>query len=237
MATSDPFAFLQGGPGSPAHKADSAAPSESADPFGSIFSKATTPAEDAGQGSPESAGDAFSFLTSGGVHNATSSPSLTAPAHKDGWSFKNKVGDIWNSDENPLEKTWDTINTPLIDKSDIGEQDRHGIVGGLEDFASGMSSPLTVGLTIATMGSGPLLESLGLNVAKMAAPEVINAAKMVGKLASAGFTVGMIKSVADQVPEFTKYLQDGDTDRALESFVNLGLTGTMAGLGAAHTAS
>ena len=63
------------------------------------------------------------------------------PSDRPGWSFANKVGDIWNSDESTLGKVWDTANTPLVDLHRDGAT---GIESGLENLASGLTSPLSM---------------------------------------------------------------------------------------------
>lgn len=151
-----------------------------------------------------------------------------------GWEFANKVGDIWNSDENVAGKVWDTLNTPLVD---LKRQGAKGVEAGAEEFASGLTSPLSAGLSIVTAGAGGLLENLGIDVAKMAGPELVGAAKTAGKLASAGFTALQLKGIADQSPEFVQAIRNGDTQKALELGTSMVLQGGTAALGAKHTLS
>jgi len=151
-----------------------------------------------------------------------------------GWEFANKVHDIWNSDEGALEKLWDTANTPLID---LKRNNAKGVEAGVENFLSGLTSPLSVGLTLATAGTGGLLESMGFDLGKMAAPEVISAAKTAGKLASAGFTALQLKGIVDESPSFVQAVRNGDTQKALEIGTDILLQGGTAALGAKHTFS
>ena len=137
-----------------------------------------------------------------------------------------------NSDESWLGKTWDWANKPLVDLKRDGAT---GVEAGVEDVASGFTSPLSIALTAATFGAGPLLESLGLNLAKMAAPELLSAAKTAGKLASVGFTAMQLKGVADASPAFTQAIMNGDTDKALEIGTTMLAQGGLAALGTKHS--
>ena len=139
------------------------------------------------------------------------------------------TGSTSDPNEGIIGKSWDWLNKPLLDLHRDGAT---GVEAGVEDFASGLTSPLTIGLTIATAGAGGLLEGLGLDVAKMAAPEVIAAARTVGKVAAAGFTAMQLKSIADESPSFVQAIKNGDTQRALELGTNMLLQGGVAVIGA-----
>lgn len=166
------------------------------------------------------------------IMGGTTPPAPAASAPDEG--FSDKVRDIWNSDEGTLSKVWDTANTPMVNLRRDGAT---GVEAGVEDFATGMATPLSAGLTVATMGAGGLLGNMGIDLAKMAGPEVVKAAQTAGKLAAVGFTAQQIKGIADEVPSFTQAVQNGDTNKALEIGTNALLSAGMAGLGAKHAAS
>lgn len=71
-----------------------------------------------------------------------------------------------------LHQTWDFLNKPLIE--DLGApaqiQGGSGVLGGIErggyQVLSGLTSPLSLILTIGTLGTGGFLESAGANVLK-----------------------------------------------------------------------
>ena len=129
-----------------------------------------------------------------------------------------------------LGKSWDFLNKPLLN---LHREGATGVEAGAEEFASGLTSPLNVALTIGTMGAGPLLESLGVKLAGEAAIPVI---KTVGRLAKAGFTGQMVYGLAQEYPQFQVALKNGDTDRALEVGTKLALGGALAFHGAREVA-
>ena len=136
-----------------------------------------------------------------------------------------------NSDQPWYSRTWDWLNHPLVDLKRNGAT---GVEAGAEDFASGFTSPLSIGLTVATLGAAPLLENIGLNVGRLAAPELLSAAKTAGKLAAVGFTGLQLKGIADQSPSFVQAVKNGDTDKALEIGTQMVLSGAVAGLAVKH---
>jgi len=208
--------------------ATSVAPSTSGDIFDQAASSATTP-----HASTSTHADIFD-------HAASLSDTPSAAPTQPGDIFDQAAGTSTSAQSTPsnadqpwYSRAWDWLNTPTVD---LKRQGATGIEAGAEDFASGFTSPLSVGLALATLGTAPLLESIGLDLAKMAAPEVLGAAKTVGKLASAGFTAVQLKGIADESPHFVQAVKSGDTQKALEIGTNMLLTGGLAGLGAAHTA-
>jgi hypothetical protein len=129
-----------------------------------------------------------------------------------------------------LGKSWNFLNEPLLN---LHREGATGIEAGAEDFASSLTSPLNVALTLGTMGAGPLLESLGVKLVGEAALPVI---KTIGKLAKAGFTSQMVYGLAQEYPQFQVALKNGDTDKALEVGTKLALGGALAFHGAREVA-
>ena len=129
-----------------------------------------------------------------------------------------------------LGKSWNWLNEPLLN---LHREGATGIEAGAEDFASGLTSPLNIGLTLGTMGAGPLLESLGVKLAGEAAIPVI---KTIGRLAKAGFTTQMVYGLASEYPELQTAIKNGDSDRALELGTKLALGGALAVHGAREVA-
>lgn len=129
-----------------------------------------------------------------------------------------------------LGKSWSFLNEPLLN---LRREGATGIEAGVEDFAGGLTSPLSIGLAIGTLGTGPLLESLGIKLAGEAAAPVISA---IGKLAKVGFTGQQIYGLAQEYAQFQAALKNGDTDKALEIGTKLALGGALAFHGARETA-
>lgn len=136
-----------------------------------------------------------------------------------------------NSDQPWYSRAWDALNNPLLD---LKREGASGVEAGIEDFASSFTSPLNVGLTLASFGAAPLLESLGISLAGATAPKAIKAIQAISKVAEVGFTADMLKGIADQSPEFVKAIKNGDTDKALEIGTTMALSGGMAGLAIKH---
>jgi hypothetical protein len=80
----------------------------------------------------------------------------------------------------------------------------------------------------ASKPAGGLLDSIGIDLAKMAVPEVVAAAKAVGKIAAAGITAAQLKGIADESPTFVQAVKNGDTQKALELGTNMLLQGGVA---------
>jgi hypothetical protein len=101
-----------------------------------------------------------------------------------------------NKDETPwYKKAWDVANTPLTTYLGIPEH-REGAGGferGVENILSGFTSPLSIGLTLATFGTGGLIESAGATALKEAGLSAVEIAQ-----ASKGAEVALEASKAGQ---------------------------------------
>jgi hypothetical protein len=173
----------------------------------------------------------------------TTKPTITAPATQ---SAANPLDSIWqkpsesvppatigqaaDSNEGIIGKTWDWLNKPLVD---LHRQGAGGLESGVEDVASGFTSPLSLGLAAATFGSadaleavgGPILRALGVSAAKV--PLVVNGAKT---LMDAGFTGLQVKGLVQTSPRFLDALKDGDYEEAKRLGVNLLAGGALTAL-------
>ncbi len=125
-----------------------------------------------------------------------------------------------------------------------------GIERGAEKFASGLLSPLSLGLMLVTGGLGSIAEAgaatageeaatgFGANVLSKLAPEtaakVATASGTISKLANFGFTSQQIIALADKAPQFSDAIKAGDTDKALELGTSLLLEGAAAHLSTSH---
>src|SRR6266481_9875561 len=147
MQQTDPFASYGGA----ALDTATPPPKESADPFaqygGAIFDRA-------GQSAPRpiprtQEQDPFSAY-GGAVHD---SGSQTRTAQTGDQSQASDTNAPW------YEKTWDWANKPLID---LHRQGATGFEAGAEDVLSGLTSPLSISLTVGTLGSGTALRALGI---------------------------------------------------------------------------
>jgi hypothetical protein len=69
-----------------------------------------------------------------------------------------------DSGQSFIGKAWDWANTPLIN---LNKDNQSGFIGGAEDVLSGLTSPLSIGLTLATFGGGAALRGLGLAAEEM----------------------------------------------------------------------
>jgi GGDEF domain-containing protein len=125
---------------------------------------------------------------------------------------------------------------------------------GVEKFASGLVSPLSLGLMLVTGGLGGLAEAgtatageeaalslsgrVGAQVLKGLTPEVAakvaTASGVISKLANLGFTAQQINNLADRVPQFGDAIRSGDSDRAIELGTTMLLEGTAAKLSTSH---
>src|SRR5208282_5212758 len=118
-------------------------------------------------------------------------------------------------------KSWEWLNSPLYDLHKWGTRTgagafEKGLETGLEDIGSGFTSPLQIGLTLATFGGGAVEEAgisalRAIGVSKTAAPIVASTAKA---LMTAGFTAQMLGGLVTQVPQFLDALKDGDVENA-----------------------
>src|SRR5258708_5657844 len=103
-------------------------------------------------------------------------------------------------------RAWDWANTPLWN---LNPENKGGFVGGLEDVGSGLTSPLSIGLTLGTFGAGPALRALGL-VGK----EIPVALQGMRTLVEAGFTGQQIYGAIHESPRLLDALKYGDYESA-----------------------
>ena len=183
-------------------------------------------------------------ISSGGPESDSAQAPAMPTADK---TYLGKINDIWGSDENFLEKLYDTANTNVLDLRGVGEKNPDadtgigwGALHGVEDLASGFTSPLQLGLMLGTAGAGSLIEKLGVTAVTegtRGAQIAYNTAKVAGKLVNAGFTVQMLHSAIDAYPQMSKYFEDGDYGKAMELGVQF-VAGAAGGLlSAGHLAS
>jgi hypothetical protein len=99
-------------------------------------------------------------------------------------------------------KTWDWANKPLVDLHRTGAG---GFESGAEDVASGFTSPLSIALTVGTLGSGAALRALGVGAKEL--PLVIRGAKA---LLSGGLTATQVAQVVQESPRVLDALKEGD---------------------------
>jgi hypothetical protein len=159
-----------------------------------------------------------------------------------------------NEDEPWYSKTWDWMNKPLWDLHQYGTRTgagsfERGIESGAEDLISGLSSPLSIALTIGTLGEGTLAkvgmtgaaEALGaapatllraVGVSREAAPFV---AKGIKSLIGMGFTAQNLQGFITQSPKFLDALREGDYETAARLGTSLVATGGLTLLGAHQT--
>lgn len=135
-----------------------------------------------------------------------------------------------------LPETWSEQETP--DESEF-KKVRIGAEKAVTGFASGLTTPLNLGLMIATGGLGSLAEGLGAEglaaVAPELAPKVANAARVAAKLTNSAFTAEQIWNVSQKaVPEFYLAAKNGNTEQAAEALTSALLGGAAAAMSTAH---
>lgn len=123
--------------------------------------------------------------------------------------------------ESWLGHAWDWANKPLWN---LNSENKGGFTGGVEDVASGFTSPLSIGLTVGTLGSGWGLRALG--VAGSELPVVVQGLKT---LVSAGFTAQQAVGAIQTSPRVLDALKTGDYDEAKRLAVHVA-----AGFGGAY---
>lgn len=147
------------------------------------------------------------------------------------------------------------LNRPVQTYFGLGKyrQGATGIEKGAEEFASGLLSPLSLGLMAVTGGLGGLAEAgateapiageglftqAGRSVLSKMAPEtaakVATSARVVSKLANVGFTGQQIYNTMQSVPRVSDAIRAGDTDAALEEATQALLGGGLAVASAKH---
>jgi hypothetical protein len=121
-------------------------------------------------------------------------------------------------------KSWDWLNKPLFD---LHREGATGFEAGAEDVLSGLTSPLSIGLTVGTLGSGTALRALGV-----AAKELPVALQGLKFLTEAGFTAQQAYGVIQESPRVLDALKGGDyeTAKRLSVHVLANLGGTALGV-------
>jgi hypothetical protein len=155
-------------------------------------------------------------------------------------------------EEKPLswtDATWEQRATKPLTETLLGLPETYsregagpieaGVEKGVTGFATGLTSPLNLGLMIATGGLGSLAEGLGAEgitaVAPELAPKVANAARVAAKLTNAGFTGEQLWNISQKsVPQFYVAAKNGDTEGAAEALTGALLGGAAAAMSTAH---
>lgn len=207
----DPFAEFR----AQAPSAPIASASASTDPFAEFrpapaLAAASAPATTPTFAPQKTANDPFAEFRSEGINN---------PTTKTGTSPENEPEEAatWYG------KTWDWLNKPMLDLHRAGAG---GFESGVEDVLSGLTSPLSAGLALGTLGTGPLLEALGIGAREL--PVALQAAR---SLVDAGFTVQQVHGLVQQSPQFLDALKYGDYETAKRLGVNMLAGGAFAALG------
>jgi len=170
------------------------------------------------------------------VEKYSTNPVLTQDEVKYGQKSPDQM-----EDEPWYSKSWEWLNSPLYDLHKWGTREgagafEKGLETGLEDIGSGFTSPLQIGLTLATFGGGAVEEAgvsilRSIGVSKLAAPIVATGAKA---LMTAGFTAQMVGGMITQSPQLLDALKDGDTENAVRLATNLAASGIFLREGLKH---
>lgn len=191
------------------------------------------------------------------VSSSSASPPLSwdsFPIDSSGTSTKAAVAPDWEDfpKEEPRENksmlgnVWEWANRPLTESLFGLPTSRKGagpIERGVEEFASGFTSPLSLGLIFATGGAAGLAEGAAGEVIVDAgfqpevAETVARSADVVSRMMHIGFTGQMIYSTAKAVPQIEEAIKAGDKDTAIQlgtEAVLSGLSATALGVGAAR---
>jgi hypothetical protein len=149
---------------------------------------------------------------------------------------ENQIDEPWYS------KTWDWMNKPLYDAHQWGVRTgagtiERGVESGVEDLISGLTSPLSIGLTVATLGGGTVLRgaTAGLKAIGVAAGDAPVVARGLKVLMDSGFTAQALHGLVTQSPQFLDALKDGDYETAARLGTNITAVGALTTLGAKHT--
>jgi hypothetical protein len=185
--------------------------------FDSVLNAPTTPPPAALSPATPRAGKSSGFFDS--VLNETASaPSPAAPSPA---TSKSTTGGFFDSvlsqPSQPKEETepestawygksWDWLNKPLLDLHRTGAG---GFESGVEDVLSGLTSPLSIGLTVGALGSGTALRALGLTAKEL--PVAVQGLKF---LTEAGFTAQQAYGVIQESPRVLDALKEGDYETA-----------------------
>lgn len=124
------------------------------------------------------------------------------------------------------ERAWDWANTPLVN---LNSENEGGFIGGTKDVVSGLTSPLSIGLTAATLGGGAILRGMGI-----AAEEVPVALRGLKSLVDAGFTAQGALQAAKESPRVLDALRDGDYETAKRLAVHVMAGSGITYLGGKH---
>ena len=170
------------------------------------------------------------------VEKYSTNPVLTNDEAKYGQKSPDEM-----EDEPWYSKSWEWLNSPLYDLHKWGTRTgagafEKGLETGLEDIGSGFTSPLQIGLTLATFGGGAVEEAgisvlRAIGVSKSAAPIVATGAKA---LLTAGFSAQMLGGMITQSPQLLDALKDGDTENAVRLATNLAASGIFLREGLKH---
>src|SRR5579883_788033 len=176
-------------------------------------------------------GNSIDALLSGGTSAPrVEAPRLPNPENQSDNSIDAILGRSAVSGESPSEsptwygKTWDWLNKPLFD---FHREGAGGFESGVEDVLSGLTSPLSIGLTVGTLGSGTALRALGIGAKEL--PVAIQGLKA---LTEAGFTLQQAHAVIQESPRVLDALKEGDYETAKRLGVHVLANGALAGLGA-----
>lgn len=171
MATNQWARYAVNGPPNPSNAAVTANQPSSDDPWKSYAVGSSAPATTENEpSSPPSTSPSTSLsLGSADPWNAyaTNRPAPTEPSAPSQESIPTQP-----QNQNFLQKAWHFANTPLLEDFGAPAQikGQSGALGGVErglyQVGMGLTSPLSIALTIGTLGTGGFLESAGASVLK-----------------------------------------------------------------------
>lgn len=209
MATQpNPFAAIANGNAAPAQAPEntpaSSPTSDKTNPFAAI-------ADGSGLGAPsttsaKSGANPFAAIAKSNDNPFAAIANAPAqPASSDAPETSTTSGYL---DEPWYRRAWDWANKPLYE---FNKTHQGGFVGGLEDVADSLATPLNVGMLVATAGTGTVLDALGV-----AAEELPAAVKIARGLITASFTAQQAHGMVVSSSRALDALKDGDYDRAKE---------------------
>ena len=114
-----------------------------------------------------------------------------------------------------MKKAWNWANTPLTTSLFGMPEERAGAGGferGLEHIAAGFTSPLSIALTLATFGTGGLIESAGATALKEAG---LTAAEIADVTKGSQAALGAMKEMKPMAPVIDEALQAAHTPEEL----------------------
>ena len=134
------------------------------DPFAAFGGHSLTSPTAPATAVPNTAPDQDPFAAFGGRSVSSPNNGQTAPA--------SPIQHLYQDSSQPwYKRAWDWANTPLTESLFGWPEDRPGAGGferGLEHIASGLTSPLSVALGLATFGTGGFIEGAGTTALKEA---------------------------------------------------------------------